>query len=235
MTRPAGTFHASLTIDTVLTASLRYRFSGDTTSRLLAKDLSNHEAHVSTQPSAPPPNPRLPRPDEHEERTARTGAPAREGPKTARRLLKASEACATTRRFADCSGGVSVRATLTAAERIRRRPEFNRVYEQGSRASGRYLSILVLRRSGGVSRVGIVATRRLGGATHRNRAKRLIRELFRLNKPIESLDLVVMPRPELLSVPFSKLEIDFRAAVAKPRRKSNGNTVASRTTRSGGH
>ena len=127
-----------------------------------------------------------------------------------------------------------MRATLTAAERIRRRSEFNRVYEQGSRATGRYLSILFLRRSSGLSRVGIVATRKLGGATHRNRAKRLIRELFRRNKPTESLDLVVIPRPELLHVPFSKLEIDFRAAVAKPRRKTNGNPRTGRTTRSGG-
>ncbi len=60
-------------------------------------------------------------------------------------------------------------------------------------------------------RLGIIASRRVGGAVQRNRAKRLIRELFRLNKPAESgWDLVVIPKTDLLDADFTAIEADFR-------------------------
>jgi ribonuclease P protein component len=60
-------------------------------------------------------------------------------------------------------------------------------------------------------RLGIIASRRFGGAIQRNRAKRLIRELFRLNKPLTSgWDLVVIPKTDLLGADYAALEADFR-------------------------
>jgi ribonuclease P protein component len=97
--------------------------------------------------------------------------------------------------------------------RVRRRREFQQVFAEGTRSPGRYLTLLVLANGGPVSRLGIVASRKFGGAIQRNRAKRRIREMFRQHQqhhPGPGLDAVVIPRRELLDAPFSSLTEDFQ-------------------------
>jgi ribonuclease P protein component len=70
--------------------------------------------------------------------------------------------------------------------------------------------LFVLANPSGVGRLGIAATRKLGGAVARNRAKRLIREVFRRNKLAPGFDLVVIPKRELLDASLNVLEADYR-------------------------
>jgi ribonuclease P protein component len=112
---------------------------------------------------------------------------------------------------------------LTPAERIRRRTEFQQVYDKGSRAHGRLLTLFVLKTGGSVGRLGVSATRKLGDAVTRNRAKRLIREVFRRNKSAAGIDVVIIPRREALSVPFDVLEQEFRTVLARARRVRSSN------------
>ena len=60
-------------------------------------------------------------------------------------------------------------------------------------------------------RLGIAATRKIGSAVERNRAKRIVRELFRHHKPAGGLDVVVVPRREFLDASYARLEAEFRA------------------------
>ena len=112
---------------------------------------------------------------------------------------------------------------LPRTERIRRRPEFLQIQRQGVRTRGRYLTLVSLPGQTRSSRLGIVAPRRLGNAVRRNRSKRRVRELFRHAKPIPSLDLVVLPRPEFPDVPFTVLFDDFRRTL---RRQIRAHRVA---------
>ncbi len=105
--------------------------------------------------------------------------------------------------------------TLSPAERIRKRPEFERVYSQGLKTPGRFMTLFLLRNGGSVSRLGIAATRKLGGAVQRNRAKRLAREIFRRHKPPPGLDLVVIPRREFLNVELASLEAEYQSIVSR--------------------
>ena len=109
--------------------------------------------------------------------------------------------------------------TLPAAERIRRRPEFDRVYTEGARVHGRFMTVFVLPNGGTVARLGVAATRKIGSAVERNRAKRLAREIFRRQKVGAALDVVVVPRREMLDAPFDSLEADYHAALTRGSRE----------------
>jgi ribonuclease P protein component len=95
--------------------------------------------------------------------------------------------------------------------RVRRRGEFQRVFDLSLRTNGRYLTMLVGPNDTGTARLGIVASRKFGDAVRRNRAKRLIREVFRRSAaPKRGMDVVVIPRRELLDAAYADFEADFR-------------------------
>ena len=60
-----------------------------------------------------------------------------------------------------------------------------------------------------VARLGIIATRRLGGAVRRNRAKRCVRELFRHHKGQPGIDFVALLHPGASDVAFDTFKADF--------------------------
>jgi ribonuclease P protein component len=100
-------------------------------------------------------------------------------------------------------------------QHIRQRSEFQEVYDRGRKHQGRHWLLFTLARAGQPTRLGIAATRKLGIAVVRNRAKRLVRELFRRHPAPPGLDIVVVPRRSLLDAPFSSLEADYVATLAR--------------------
>lgn len=110
-------------------------------------------------------------------------------------------------------------AAFPPAEHIRRRADFQRVYDQGVRIRGRYSTVFLLPTSLAFARLGIAATKKLGGAVARNRAKRLIREVFRRNKITAGIDIVVVPRRELLDASLTALEADYCRSIASRARR----------------
>lgn len=104
------------------------------------------------------------------------------------------------------------------SRRVRRRGEFQRVFDLAIRSKGRYLTILVAPNEAGTTRLGIVASRKLGNAVQRNRAKRLIRQIFRQTRGLPAapaVDVVVIPRRELFDAAYSSLESDFRGTLKR--------------------
>jgi ribonuclease P protein component len=106
---------------------------------------------------------------------------------------------------------------LAAHERLRRRPDFERAYREGTKVHTRFMTVFLVPNSCSHPRLGVAASRKLGGAVDRNRAKRLTRELFRRHK-IETepgIDVVVVPRREMLDAAFVSLEADYAKALAR--------------------
>ena len=84
------------------------------------------------------------------------------------------------------------RQTFTANDRIRKRPEYKRIYDQGRKISSRSFVLFLLKNDLRRPRLGLTMTRRIGGAVERNRARRLLREWFRRKKKeLPGVDLIV--------------------------------------------
>jgi len=110
-------------------------------------------------------------------------------------------------------------ATFRRQQRIRRRAEFQQVYEHGVRIRGRFSTMFVLPNDRPISRLGIAATKKLGGAVQRNRAKRLIREIFRRNSLALGFDVVIVPHREFLNASLTALEADYRTTFERRLRR----------------
>lgn len=106
-------------------------------------------------------------------------------------------------------------ARFTRAERIRRRVEFQEIYAKGSKIHGRLATVFLLPREGSPGRLGVAATKKFGGAVQRNRAKRLIRDVFRRNKLAPGFDVVVVPKREMLATSQIAFEAEYRQIIER--------------------
>jgi ribonuclease P protein component len=92
--------------------------------------------------------------------------------------------------------------------RLLRHADFERVYQLGRRHFSAHLTAFYLRRESGEGlRVGFTVGRVLGGAVHRNRMKRRLREAVRLCRPknMVAVDVVINPKKSLLTAEFENV------------------------------
>ena len=85
---------------------------------------------------------------------------------------------------------------FTKRDRLQRNAQFRRVYDEGRRVEGRLAVLYALDAPGQPRAVGVVTSRKIGGAVVRNRARRLLREAYRLNqhKLKDHVQLVLIAR-----------------------------------------
>ncbi|MBR9984571.1 MAG: ribonuclease P protein component [Desulfosarcina sp.] len=88
------------------------------------------------------------------------------------------------------------RTTFTKADRIRTALEYRTLSKNGNRHYSDNFIIISQANQASRSRLGITVSKKVGKAVTRNRIKRIIREQFRLNRPLlpGRLDINVIVR-----------------------------------------
>lgn len=93
---------------------------------------------------------------------------------------------------------------------------FRRLYRTGGFANG-YLVLYARPNRSDKNRVGITVGKKLGGAVVRNRTRRRLREVYRLNEDsfLPGFDIVVVARSKCVDAPFQSLVKAYLALAEK--------------------
>lgn len=116
---------------------------------------------------------------------------------------------------------------FSRSRRVRKRRDFTAAQRAGSRGAAAHFVVLLSSRATSscsapastVVRLGIIASRKVGGAVQRNRAKRLIREWFRKGADVlpPSLDLIVIARSGAAALGLAEATSELDAALRRAR------------------
>ena len=100
---------------------------------------------------------------------------------------------------------------------LKKNYEFHRLYNKGKSAVTPYLVVYAraTRRPG--NRVGITVSTKLGKAVKRNRVRRRLREIYRLNESrfVPGTELVIVARGRAVTAAYRQLETAFLSACGK--------------------
>lgn len=92
--------------------------------------------------------------------------------------------------------------------RLRKNMEFKKVYSGGKNYWNRNLILYIRKNKLDESRYGITITKKIGNAVVRNKIRRRIKEVYRLNlyRIKNGYDLIFIPKKNVVDLPYKELE-----------------------------
>lgn len=119
--------------------------------------------------------------------------------------------------------GTPAKGRFPASSRVRKRAEYLSIQERGARVSTpRFVLILSAREGAVEARLGVTASRKVGNAVVRARAKRLVREAFRSTRELwaPGVDVVVIVKRSTEDTKLDTVIAEWLAARSQIERKT---------------
>ncbi|MCR5576628.1 MAG: ribonuclease P protein component [Oscillospiraceae bacterium] len=106
---------------------------------------------------------------------------------------------------------------MKASVTLKKNSDFRRLYARGKSVSTPYLALYCRENRLGVSRYGYTVSTKLGGAVVRNRVRRRLREIVRLNaqRMRPGCDVVLVARARAVGCEYKRLEAAYLTACKK--------------------
>ena len=107
---------------------------------------------------------------------------------------------------------------LSRVSRVTQNRDFLRIRQQGERlAQGCLVANWNKLPDGAAPKLGVVTSRKIGGAVQRTRARRLLRESFRLHQHelAQPVELILVARNSIAGKQFADVEKDFLATLRR--------------------
>lgn len=103
---------------------------------------------------------------------------------------------------------------MKSAYTLKKNTDFRRMYAKGKSCSNRYLVVYCRRNGSNVNRMGYTVSTKLGGAVVRNRVRRRLREIARLNMPRlkTGRDIVIVARSRAVDASYAELDKAYLSA-----------------------
>ncbi len=100
---------------------------------------------------------------------------------------------------------------------LKKNSDFRRLYSRGKSAVNPYLAVYCRKNGGTENRLGYTVSVKLGHAVVRNRVRRRLREIYRLNAASlrSGWDIVVVARSRCVGAEYARLNEAFLSACAK--------------------
>lgn len=103
---------------------------------------------------------------------------------------------------------------ISAQQKLRKAVDFNNLRQNGLRSNCGGFVVVINKQETAPRRFGVITSRKVGNAVKRNYAKRIFRDIFRLNQNAlpSSCDFLVVVRSNFDDYSYSELEARFLRA-----------------------
>lgn len=103
--------------------------------------------------------------------------------------------------------------------RISKSKDYQHTYRNGLKIPGKYLIAYIIVNGMNMNRFGVVASKKVGNAVKRNKAKRRLRALAQESqgKLSQGYDIVMIARQSMVGADYTRIEKDFYAVMKKAR------------------
>jgi len=100
---------------------------------------------------------------------------------------------------------------------LKKNYEFRRLYNKGKSTASKYVAVYIRRNGKSENRLGLTVSTKLGGAVERNRIRRRLKEVYRINEHLlhTGYDIVLVARMSSKEAKWSELEASALALFAK--------------------
>ena len=148
------------------------------------------------------------------------GWPAQAGARPSRHVAVGAASalrCLCPRSSALSAASATSRYRFPREARLRKRRDFLKVQHRGRRLWGRQFIVYIRPGRTGRSRLGITVSRKVGGAVHRNRIKRWVREAYRTRPDLfkQPIDIVVIAKRGIEDFSLHTIRDDLARVVSR--------------------